>query len=64
MKRPLTNLITHDFTTCTLNLGLEKPMLINSTNMSHLAPFSHWSINDKITAWVLTKIFDHSHPGA
>ena len=28
-----------------LNLGQEKPMLINSANMlQHLHPFSHWSI--------------------
>ena len=27
-----------------LNLGLEKPILINSADMSHLTPFSHWSI--------------------
>ena len=25
------------------NLGLEKPMFINSADMPHLAPFSHWS---------------------
>ena len=31
------------FSKCTLNLGLEKAMLINSANMSHLPPFSHWS---------------------
>ena len=27
----------------TLNLGQEKPMLINSANMSNLSLFSHWS---------------------
>ena len=26
------------FPKCTLNLGLEKPMLINSTDISHLPP--------------------------
>ena len=32
------------FSKCTLKLGLEKPVLINSADMSHLTPFSHWSI--------------------
>ena len=32
------------FSKCPLNLGLEKPILINSADMSHLPPFSHWSI--------------------
>ena len=35
------------FSKCTLNLVLEKPMLINPTDMSRLAPFSHWSNRDK-----------------
>ena len=33
------------FSKCTLNLGLEKHMLINSADMSHLPLFSHWSVN-------------------
>ena len=31
------------FSKYTLNSGLDKPMLLNSTNMSHLLPFSHRS---------------------
>ena len=32
------------FFKCTLNIGQEKPMLINPADMSHLPPFSHGSI--------------------
>ena len=32
------------FSKCTLNFGLGEHMLINSTDMWHLPPFSHWSI--------------------
>ena len=32
------------FSKCTLNFGLGEHMLINSANMWHLAPFSHWAI--------------------
>ena len=38
------------FSKCTLNLGLENPVLINSIDMSHLSPFSHWSILGKFGA--------------
>ena len=36
------------FSKCPLNLSLEKPILINSVDMSHLPPFSHWSIRNNI----------------
>ena len=36
------------FSKCTLNLGLEKPMLINFVVMSHLPLFSHYSTIVKI----------------
>ena len=36
------------FSKCTFKLGLEKPMLINSTDMSHLT-LSATGLNDNIT---------------
>ena len=36
------------FSKCTLNLGLEEPMLINFDDMSHLLLFSHLSTVVKI----------------
>ena len=41
-ETPLNNLITHDFRP--VYLVLQKPMLINSADMLHLPPISHWSI--------------------
>ena len=47
------------FSKCTLNLGLEKHMLISSADMSHLSPFSHWSILDCIRTTIFRNtIFD------
>ena len=46
------------FFKCALNLGQEKPMLINSADMSHLSPFSHQSIlaDDRDPSLITSKL--------
>ena len=39
------------FSKCKLNLVLEKHVFINSADMSHLPPFSHWSNMTNITSF-------------
>ena len=41
------------FLKCTLNLGIEKAMLINSISMSHLPPFSHRSNTTLFIKWAI-----------
>ena len=43
------------FSKCKLNLVLEKHVFINSADMSHLPPFSHWSNMTNITIQVFNK---------
>ena len=54
--------------TCTLNLGLEKTMLIDSADMSHLPLISHWSSGDVLRKENFkikrdTRIFAKSYQG-
>ena len=46
------------FSKCPLNLGLEKPILINSADMSHLPPFNHRSILYQLSNYHTEKVPD------